>query len=72
MNERYLLKLSEQLPNAFLYTKGYDAFRNIASHGGSHIYDAYLAYQKNYASCITQQQAQLTFISKFISPHKDG
>lgn len=72
MNEKYLFKMSEQLPNAFLYSKGYDAFRNIASHGGSNIYDAYLSHQKTYASSITQQQAQLTFISKFTQPGKDS
>lgn len=70
MNEKYLLKLSEQLPNQFLYSKGYDAFRNFESHGASSMFDSYLSYQKTYASAITHQQSQVTFIGKFSNPIK--
>lgn len=62
------IKLSEQLPHVFLYSKGYEAIANIASHDATNLYSSYLTYQKNIASSITQQQTQITFIQKFIKP----
>ena len=60
-----LMTLTQQINHAFLAPKGYDGYRNMQSHGGQGIYDSYIRYSKCIASGITQQNFQVSFVSKF-------
>ena len=59
------MTLTQQINHAFLAPKGYDGFRNMQSHDGQGIYDSYIRHSKNIASGITQQNFQVSFVSKF-------
>lgn len=59
------MTLPQQINHAFLAPKGYDGFRNMQSHDGQGVYDSYIRYSKNIASGITQQNFQVSFVSKF-------
>ena len=60
-----LMTLSQLFNHAFLAPKGYDGFRNMQSHDGQGIYDSYIRHSKCIASGITQQNFQVSFVSKF-------
>lgn len=62
------ITLTEQMNHAFFYAKGYDAFANLKSNHAGALFDVYLAQNKSFASAITQQQTQVSFISSFSSP----
>ena len=59
------MTLAQQINHAFLAPKGYDGYRNMQSHGGQGIYDSYIRHSKCIASGITQQNFQVSFVSKF-------
>jgi hypothetical protein len=59
------MTLTQQINHAFLAPKGYDGFRNMQSHDGQGFYDSYVRHSKCIASCITQQNFQVSFVSKF-------
>jgi hypothetical protein len=59
------MTLTQQINHAFLAPKGYDGYRNMQSHGGQGIYDSYIRHSKCIASGITQQNFQVSFVSKF-------
>lgn len=59
------LTLTQQINHAFLAPKGYDGFRNMQSHDGQGVYDSYIRQSKSIASGITQQNFQVSFVSKF-------
>ena len=61
------MTLSQQINHTFLAPKGYDGYGNIQSHGGQGIYDSYIRHSKGIASGITQQNFQVSFVSKFDS-----
>ncbi len=60
-----LMTLSQLFNHAFLAPKGYDGFRNMQSHDGQGVYDSYIRHSKCIASGITQQNFQVSFVSKF-------
>jgi hypothetical protein len=59
------MSLSEQIHHAFYYSKGYDPIGNLKSNNASAMFDAYLLQNKSYASAITQQPSQVSFIAGF-------
>jgi len=59
------MMLSQQIQQAYLAPKGYDAFSNLHSHDARSLYDSYLHPNKNIASCLTHQNIQISFIAKF-------
>ena len=59
------MTLTQQINHAFLAPKGYDGYRNMQSHGGQGVYDSYIRHSKCIASGITQQNFQVSFVSKF-------
>ncbi|MGZ0078829.1 hypothetical protein [Methylomonas sp. YC3] len=59
------LTLSQQLCHSFFSQKGYDPFINFHSHDGCAMYDSYLRHQRSFASGITGQNCQISFVSKF-------
>ncbi|WP_445369543.1 hypothetical protein ACH5Y9_10300 [Methylomonas sp. BW4-1] len=61
------MTLTQQINHAFLAPKGYDGYRNMQSHGGQGVYDSYIRHSKCIASGITQQNFQVSFVSKFDS-----
>ena len=61
------MTVTQQINHAFLAPKGYDGYRNMQSHGGQGIYDSYIRHSKCIASGITQQNFQVSFVSKFDS-----
>lgn len=62
------MTLSEQIHQVFFSPKGYDPFTNLKSHDGDAFYDSYLRQHKNIASGITNQNCQISFVSKFAKP----
>lgn len=62
---KHHMTLSQQINHVFLAPKGYDGYGNIQSHDGRGIYDSYIRHSKGIASGITQQNFQVSFISKF-------
>jgi hypothetical protein len=61
------MTLTQQINHAFLAPKGYDGYRNMQSHDGQGIYDSYIRHSKCIAAGITQQNFQVSFVSKFDS-----
>ncbi|PPD35002.1 MAG: hypothetical protein CTY19_02535 [Methylomonas sp.] len=59
------ITLSQQINHVFLAPKSFDGFRNMQSHDGQGIYDSYIRHSKCIASGITQQNVQVSFVSKF-------
>jgi hypothetical protein len=59
------MSLSEQIHHAFYYSKGYDPIGNLKSNNSSAMFDSYLLQNKSFASAITQQPSQVSFIAGF-------
>ncbi|AMK77090.1 hypothetical protein A1342_20970 [Methylomonas methanica] len=59
------MTVTQQINHAFLASKGYDGYRNMLSHDGQGVYDSYIRHSKSIASGITQQNFQVSFVSKF-------
>jgi hypothetical protein len=59
------MSLSAQIHHAFYYAKGYDPIGNLKSNNSSSMFDAYLLQNKSFASAITQQPSQVSFIAGF-------
>lgn len=59
------MTLTQQINHFFLAPKGYDGYRNMQSHDGQGIYDSYIRHSKCIASGITQQNFQVSFVSRF-------
>ena len=64
---KHSMTVSQQINHAFFAPKGYDGYGNMQSHGGQGIYDSYIRHSKGIASGITQQNFQVSFVSKFDS-----
>ena len=60
------MMLSQQLNQTYFSYKGYDPFNNLHSHDAHSLFDSYLHLNKNIASCLTHQNIQISFISKFM------
>ncbi|WP_020485152.1 hypothetical protein [Methylomonas sp. MK1] len=59
------MTLTQQINHTFLAPKGYEGYLNMQSHDGQGIYDSYIRHSKHIASGITQQNFQVSFVSKF-------
>ena len=64
------MSLSAQIHHAFYYSKGYDPINNLKSNNSSAMFDSYLLQNKSYASAITQQPSQVSFITGFAKLEK--
>jgi hypothetical protein len=64
------MTLSEQIHHAFYYSKGYDPIGNLKSNNASAMFDSYLLQHKSFASAITQQPSQVSFIAGFTKLEK--
>lgn len=62
---KHHMTVTQQINLAFLAPKGYDGYRNMQSHDGQGFYDSYIRHSKGIASGITQQNFQVSFVSKF-------
>lgn len=62
---KHHITLTQQINHAFLAPKGYDGYGNMQSHDGRGIYDSYIRHSKGIASGITQQNFQVSFVSKY-------